>query len=153
MKTFVDNAGRTWTVSITVDTVRRVRSLTQVDILQAVEGNLMERLALDPVLLCDVLYAVCKPEAEKQGVTDVQFGEAMAGDAIDSATAALLEEIAEFFASRIRRPMKLAVEKQNRLHDALSRAALSRLEALDVEKTAESLLAKSGGSSGSTRAP
>ena len=52
MRTFNDNAGRTWTIAINVDTIRRVRSLVSVDLLEAVEGKLIERLAGDPILFC-----------------------------------------------------------------------------------------------------
>ncbi len=96
MKTFTDNAGQTWTLVIHVDAIKRVRSLVGVDLLEIVEGTLIERLIRDPILLCDVVYAVCKPEADERGVTDEAFGRAMAGDAIEQATRALLEELVNF---------------------------------------------------------
>ena len=92
MRTFNDNAGRTWTLTINVDAVRRVRSIVNVDLLEAVEGKLIEKLVGDPDLLCDVIYVICKPEADQRSVTDVDFGRSMAGDAIDHATNSLLEE-------------------------------------------------------------
>ncbi len=105
MKTFTDNTGRTWTLSVTVGTIKRVRALCGVDlanIITIVPGekpkvDLLEQLATDPVLLVDVLYAVCKPEADSRGVTDEDFGRAMAGDAIEFATGALLDEVIDFF--------------------------------------------------------
>ncbi len=41
-----------------------VRTLLQVNLLDAVEGQLIERLVTDPVLLCDCVYAICQPEAD-----------------------------------------------------------------------------------------
>jgi len=152
MKTFVDNANRTWQIVINVDTVRRVRDLAKINLLDAVDRDLMERLALDPVLLCDTLYAICKAEADKNGITDKQFGEGLAGDAIEAATDALLEELADFFPSRTGKPMKLAIQKHKKLQEALSQGACRRVESLDVEKTAELLLKNSGGSSGNSPA-
>ena len=69
MKTFTDNTGRTWTLSVTVGTIKRVRALCSVDLAniitieagKAPNVGLLDRLASDPVLLVDVLYAVCKP--------------------------------------------------------------------------------------------
>jgi hypothetical protein len=72
MRTFKDNAGRDWTVAVTVDAIKRVRTLAGVDLLEVVEGKLMERLVTDPVLLCDVIYSVCKPEADAKSVADRQ---------------------------------------------------------------------------------
>ena len=83
MKTFIDNAGRTWTVAVNVDAIKRVRDLVQVNLLEVIEGKLLERLISDPILLCDVIYCLCKPEADAKSVSDEDFGRAMAGDAID----------------------------------------------------------------------
>jgi hypothetical protein len=82
MRTFKDNAGRTWTVSVDCDALKRVRTLLNVNLISTEFVKVLEQLLSDPVLLCDVLYVVCKPEAEKQSVSDVDFGRAMAGDAI-----------------------------------------------------------------------
>ena len=105
MKTFTDNTGRTWTLSVTVGTIKRVRALCGVDLANIItmesgktpNVGLLERLAADPVLLVDVLFAVCKPEADAKGITDEEFGRAMAGDAIELAATALLDEIIDFF--------------------------------------------------------
>jgi len=96
MRTFKDNAGRTWTVSIEVDAIRRVRSALNVNLTSTNFADVLQQLLSDPVLLCDVLYVLCKPEADKQNISDIDFGRAMAGDAIDHATQALLGELANF---------------------------------------------------------
>lgn len=109
MHTFSDATGRTWLVAITVDTIKRVRALVQVDLLEAVSGTLLERLASDPVLLCDVLFAAVKPEADLRQVSDADFGRAMAGDAIEQATRALLEDLVDFFPQPKRRVLSKAL--------------------------------------------
>lgn len=96
MQQFTDCEGRSWTVEINVAALKRVRDLAGVDLLGILDGTLIERLIRDPVLLCDALYAACKPEADERGITDEQFGRAMAGDAIEAATSALLEETVSF---------------------------------------------------------
>ncbi|MEQ9616665.1 MAG: hypothetical protein RLN60_01380 [Phycisphaerales bacterium] len=96
MRSFTDNEGRTWAVAVHVASVKRVKGLADVDLMEALDSGLIERFIRDPVLLCDVIYAVCKPEADERGVTDEEFGRAMAGDAIEHATAALLEELVSF---------------------------------------------------------
>ena len=42
MKTFTDNKGRTWTLEVTVATVKRVRALCRVDLNSIVELDLAE---------------------------------------------------------------------------------------------------------------
>ena len=161
MKTFTDNAGRTWTVAVNVGAVKRVKDLTGVNLASAVFGDVVEKLAEDPVLLCDVLYALCKPEAEANGVTDEQFGQAMGGDAIDTATTALLEELVSFFPSRRRSVLQKVLDKHEHLEGVVLASAAKRLESdlLDraVQKEMEKLDARleeqiAGGSSGNSPA-
>ena len=134
MATFTDNSGRTWTVQVNVETIRRVRAMVEVDLLDTAGGDVLERLITDPVLLCDVLYALCREQADGQGVTDEQFGRAMAGDAIDQATEALLEELSGFFPSRKRRLVRAALQKLDALGEMALRAAEEKLESGEIEK-------------------
>ena len=102
MHSFTDNAGRTWTVDITVADIKRLRAMLGVDFVNLTradappEEQLLARLATDPVLLVDVLYVLCLDQAQKADITDEQFGRAMAGDAIEEATEALLQAIVDF---------------------------------------------------------
>lgn len=96
MKQFSDNKKRAWSVQVDVSAVKRVRGLCNVDLLAVADGQLLQRLITEPVLLVDVIFALCQPQAASLGVTDVDFGESMAGDAIEAATKALIEEIVSF---------------------------------------------------------
>lgn len=111
MKTFTDNTGKTWSIAINVGAVKRVRATLDVNLLDAVEGKLIERLVSDPILLCDVIFVLCLQEAETRGITDEQFGQAMACDAIDAATSALLEELVDFFPTGKRQVLTKALAK------------------------------------------
>ena len=135
MKTFFDNAGRTWTVAVNVDAIKRVRTLCGVNLLEIVAGDLLGRLANDPILLCDVLYAVCKPELDAKAVSDDDFGRAMGGDVIEAATAAFLEEMVGFFPSPKRAVLSKALGKLRVLEERALRAVESRLD--DPRLTAE----------------
>ena len=134
MKTFTDNTGRTWTLVVNVATIKRVRALCDVDLNSIIEVDkdnqpstkLLERLSSDPVLLVDVLYAVCKPECDRLNVTDDDFGAAMAGDAIEQATSALLDEIIDFFPAQKRQAFKKVLSATRRFEEI----AKKRLEAL-----------------------
>ncbi len=159
MKTFTDNAGNTWSLSITVDAVKRVRSLLNVNLMDVIEGTLLEKLSADPVLLCDVLFAVVKPEADAKGITDEQFGRAMGGDAIEAATAALLDDLVDFFPSQRRKLLGRALAKFAEFEAKAMKHANAKLDALD--DAAMSRLLNTGGepsgnspaSSASTPAP
>ena len=150
MQTFRDNAGRTWAMSVDVAAIKRVRALAGFDLLSVMDGKAVDRLIADPVLLCDVLCAVCRPEAERLGVTDEDFGRAMAGDAIDHATQALLEELVSFCPNprdrkRLRKFVTTMWTTMEKARDVLERKLDERLE--DASRQALTAL---GGSSGSS---
>ena len=149
MKTFNDNAGRSWTVQVNVDAIKRVRDLAQVNLLEVVEGKLLERLISDPVLLCDVIYCLCKPEADATSISDVEFGRAMAGDAIDGATTALLEELVDFFPQAKRRVLAKALAKLQKLQTAALAAVETRLDSPELDRQLAQQLAQLENSSGS----
>ena len=148
MKTFKDNEGRTWTVSVNIATVKRVKTLLSVNLLDAIEGKLIEKLATDPVLLCDVIYAVCKPEADRNNVTDEQFGQSMGGDAIEHATVALLEELVDFFPEAKRLVLRKALTKFQMVEKLAIETANKYLDSPEMEKRIEIALTNITDSSG-----
>jgi len=141
MRTFHDNAGRNWTVTLNVATLKRIRALTSIDLINIISLDehrkpnveLLERLSEDPILLVDVLYAACKPEADAQNVTDEQFGAAMAGDAIEHATNALLEELVSFFPDPKRKVLQKILDANRRFGETLKRKVEAELNTLDAK--------------------
>lgn len=127
MKSFNDNTGRPWMIVVNVATIKRVRAICEVDLNSIVElddkgkpsTDLLQKLSTDPVLLVDVLYAVCKPECDQKGVTDEQFGAAMVGDSIEYATSALLEEIINFFPEAKRRAFQKILAATRRFEEIM----------------------------------
>ena len=93
---FTDNQGRVWPVEITVQTVKDLRRSLDVDLYSVIEpeSGLLQRMATDAVLLCDVLYVVCRRDC---GVSDEDFGRALDGPVIEQAALSLLEAIEHFF--------------------------------------------------------
>jgi len=122
MKIFKDNNGREWKISITVETIKRVRSLCGVNLLDAikiekdgVKADLIDQISNDPVLLVDIIYCICRPQAEEEKISDQQFGESMIGDTVDAATDALLEELINFFPEAKKKVLRLVLESARRL--------------------------------------
>lgn len=99
MPKFTDAKNRAWDLTLNVGSLRRIRSMTETDLANLwtpKAGELLDRLVQDPILVCEMVYAVCKPQADAAGLTDEQFYEALAGDCIDQAGAALLEGAQSF---------------------------------------------------------
>ena len=156
MKTFTDSAGRTWTVSLTLDSVKRVRDLLGVNLLELDQGEppLLTRLGTDVILLCDVIFAILKPQADAAGVSDAAFGAALGGEVIMAAQKAFYEELVGFFRQLGRGDLARAVEAQQRMILLAVAAVERRIEGVDlegeIEKTLGSWSSSSPASSAST---
>ena len=159
MKTFTDTAGRTWTLSLTIDAAKRVKGLLDVNLLELEAGDppLLTKLGTDVILLCDVIFALIKPQADAAGVSDEQFGAALGGEVILAAQTAFYEELVDFFRKLGRTDLAKAVDAQRRMIDLAVRRIETRIDRLDLEAAVESTLGEpstsSPPSSESTPAP
>ncbi len=129
MKSFTDSENRRWDVSLNVTTLKRVRNITDVDLLTVLDKpDLLTELAGDPVRFVDVLYVIVKPQADQLGVSDEQFGSALDGESIEHASNAFLEALVDFFPgarrAMLRRVMDRATqtkaETEQRIHKAIA---------------------------------
>jgi hypothetical protein len=100
---FTDNAGQRWPYEVDFASLRRVERLLGVDLIALPEATLFRRLA-SPIFLIDVLYCLCKPEADQQGLTDEQFGERCVTD-LQPVLDSLVGGLADFF-RRLGRPQQ-----------------------------------------------
>ena len=132
-RTFTDAAGRTWTVAINIGAIRRVQKLAEVE-LGWPELKLLHAVCTNTMLLSDIMYALCKPEADKLGLSQEDFDKGMTGDAIEQAETAFWEAYGDFLPSAKRAALKIMVDKVHKLFEDAGNAAIQRLEALDVNK-------------------
>ncbi len=156
MRTFVDTAQRSWQIAITLDAVRRVRDLLGVDLLGLTDGEppLLTRLGTDIVLLCDVVFAIVKPQADAAGVTDQQFGESLGGDAIAEAAEAFWGELTDFFRRLRRQDQAEAITAMQTAMAAAVTMAETRMTRLNVaELVANAFGTPSGGSAALSASP
>jgi hypothetical protein len=94
---FRDSRDRAWTLSLTVDGINQVRALTGLDLLTALDGDLLGDLAADIVLTVDVLYSLLKGDADRRGLSDLDFGQSLRGDALAEGFTALACEVLGYF--------------------------------------------------------
>jgi len=130
--TFTDHENSSWSCTITINDVKRLRELVGLDVMTAVEGKLFESLA-DPVLLCDALNVVCMSQIERRGLTNEQFGLLLLGDTIERAANAFVEGVIDFFPSQRRQILTTLWEKQVAAEKKLMGAALIRIRSPQVD--------------------
>lgn len=146
MKCFKDANGREWAVEINVGQAKRVRASLQVDLPALVAGRAdgLGELLDDPIRLVDVLYVLCRDQAQKAGISDEQFGCGLGGDTLAQATDALVESLVDFFPDPKRREV---LRKLMAAARSIQAATLTELtERLDADP--KFLLVASSGSSG-----
>jgi hypothetical protein len=153
MRTFVDNAGRTWTVAINVAAIKRVRGFLSLDLNTLVDDGFrpLAKLVSDPVRLADVLYCLCKEDADTKQISDEDFGRALAGDAITLAADAFVEELIDFFPdARARAGLRKVIDHAEKVREKLLDHAEKVLATIDPDREAKGLIASFGNSRGSS---
>jgi hypothetical protein len=139
MRQFKDEKGRPWTISVNVGTVKKVRGLAGIDLLDVQSGSMFQQLAEDPVKLGDVLWVLCQEEAEERKVGELDFAAALAGDSLSSATEALLEEVTDFFPKPQRELLRKALSRAKASQErSMAKASEMVDKALDEWEAANS---------------
>ena len=158
MHIFKDNQGRSWNFALNVWEMKRIRASLGVDLVNAValgkDGNvqadLVDRIANDPCLLVDILWVVCEEQAKEDGVSDVDFGSSLAGDAVEEATRAFLDELVDFFPGARRLFLCKAVELARRYAAQTDAALKAALESPEFEARLAASMSSSTKSPGSS---
>jgi len=139
MKIFKDIKGESWELTINVAAIKKVRDLLNADLLD-VQGTL-PRLLADPIFLVDVLYCLCKSQADAKNISDEQFGEGMAGDCLGAAKNTLVEELKSFFPTpEERQAVDRLIKKGNEMIGLLREKSLLKLELTDMDAKADEIL-------------
>lgn len=152
MRSFVDGQERSWELALNVTALKRLRGALNLDLMKALDdhGELLGRLASDPVLLCDALYVLCREQVGSRNMSEEQFGEMIAGETWERACNAFLEELVDFFRGRRAHPalVKLLAKMKQ-----MEKAAATHAEKLldDPGLTAAMEKALAGSASGSAR--
>jgi hypothetical protein len=147
MHSYVDNSQRTWEIVINVAAVKRIRGLLGIDLYSLVDDGFksLSKLVSDPVTLSDVLYCLCKDQADKQSITDENFGRALSGDAITQAADAFVEELIDFFPdARARASFRKAIEAGKAVRDKVISHAETILDSINPETEAQKWINSSG---------
>ncbi len=154
MRTFKDNGGRTWSVTLNVLQMKRIRARLGIDLVNVialdsggkVKVDLVDRIANDPCLLVDILWVCVEGEAKEAGVSDEDFGRSLAGDAIEEATRAFLDELVDFFPGAKRLFLRKAVELSRKFGGEMTATLEKALEDPELERRVEESMRSSASS-------
>lgn len=143
MQQFKTLDGKDWIIKINIAAVRRVRDLVNVDLTAMLDNGMrpLGELLGDPVKFIDVLFVLVMDQAREYGISDVQFGEQMAGDVIEEAAQKFVQEVLDFFPnSKMRVAGKEVIAKSRELMDEIARESLEKIRQIDVKNEAKKWL-------------
>lgn len=138
---FTDTAGRSWEPEVNVVTIGRVRTVLKINLLELLLPNstLGETLS-DPCLLVDVLYLLCKDQADALGMSDVDFGKALTMDGIEDAWSGVLEGLVLFSPRGLRPAHQKVLEKARKYRAAAAEKVRMLVEDPEFEMMLEKQL-------------
>jgi hypothetical protein len=134
--------GREWLVAVDGPKIRTVRKECGVD-LGARDCSQFDKLTNDPLLAQDVLWQLCRKDAEAAGLDCEQFQGLLSGDVGEAAGISLIEAVIDFFPSQQRKLLRDMLAKNQAVQEAATEAASARLnlagtlEAMKADAIAE----------------
>lgn len=111
MKTFKDTAGRTWSLSLTIGSAKKIRDLLEIDLFGDDISTIVTDLASDPVRLAGVLWVLVADEAAAKDISEDDFFGAFSGDVIEAVTDLFLEELVQLYPEKKRIILHKILEK------------------------------------------
>ena len=142
MRTFQDTAGKTWTLSLNIVTAKKIRDALAVDFFDDDIGETVGKIASNPILLADVLWVCVEEQANKEGVSDEDFGRALGGDVISHATDSFLDELVDFYPEKKRQLLSTMLQKLRTTEAAYIEKAMSMMTSEVMDNVIQQELAK-----------
>lgn len=144
MSSFLDKNSRKWIIEVNVGTARRVKTECNIDLLNSIEFKedgtvdmgVLEEIGKDIYNFVGLLWSLCHPQAEKDGIGEEAFAEAFNADVVENAFDALLKEIINFFPPAKRQMLALIYE---RTRVARKREEQKALELMDSKEFKDGL--------------
>jgi len=135
MHIFKDNAGRDWSLSLTIGNAMMVKDRLGIDLLQPEVGDppLLTRLGTDEMLLAEVIAALLESQFELHKVDVAQVYQCFDGPTFGRAHEAFYKELIDFFHQRGRQDRAKAVEKQMQMILAGAKAAETKVAGINVD--------------------
>ena len=150
MKTFRDTAGREWAITVDVNAIKRVMKAPienlgeplKVNLLALVEpdSDLLKKVVEYPPLVCDIAYAILKPQCDEKNVSDEDFGRAMGGDVLEKVLDLILEETVDFFPQGRRTVLRRMLQKSQTFAEKARALTTARLEAGELDAAIDAAL-------------
>jgi len=144
MKIFKDANGRDWALDINLDARNQVKERVKIEIdgqevpFDLLDVKAAQRIAVigdmqEAATVGQVLWALCREQAEKANIDERSFYKAIKGDVWDAACDALKRELVDFFPKDRRTLLASAMEKAEQIRAMLIEQSTARLSSGEIE--------------------
>ena len=132
MATFTDKQGEQWQIDLNFGTVRNLKKITNIDLVEDKVGDKSASVLLvgDPYTQADLLWGLCKSQAEENGITEEQFYQRLP---YQEAEAAFWKEWENFFQSLGRTERAEALAAIRKAQAKAVEMVTEKVRAVDVE--------------------
>jgi len=140
MKIIKDLKGREWKLSITVGSVKRVKSELNLDIYNVANKDFLKAIIEDPIKFIDMLFVLVEDQAEDLDVDDIEFGKSFDGDTIAESVNSFLEELVNFFPPSKRESLKKALAMTMEMTEKAGQEMVKKLDEFDLDKAVDTVM-------------
>lgn len=137
MKLFTDIKEREWRIDLTIGSARLIdeRMKERFNGLSLLDANIVLGRLSDVFFAADLLWLVCKDQAEGEGITEEEFGRSIGGLVLFAGRNALLEEYIDFFPdpavqSNLRTVVKRTQEMRDLAEEEIAKETTRQIERL-----------------------
>jgi len=144
MKSFKDNAGHDWHISLNIGTAMLVKDRLGIDLLQPEKGDppLITQLGTDEYLLAQVISVLLESQFEAQKVDEKQIYQFFDGPTFARAHEAFYEELIDFFQSRGRSDRATTIQKQMTMLLKGIQAAVTKIDGINMDAVIDKTMKK-----------
>lgn len=126
MATFKDQQGKEWELRIDVLLIEQIRE-DDPQFLKGEPTETISRVDDDPVLLCGVVWILCKEQANARGIDQKAFYAGLFGEAIAGASKALTDAILSFIQPRQRELIAVGAARNDKFREIATSKGLAAL--------------------------
>lgn len=148
MRLFQDNLGREWKIELNITTLNildeRVKAYIDKDFDIYDAGSVMEKMK-NLRFAANLLFLSCKDSADDRGISDEDFGRALAGESMRNVMDAFVEEYINFFPDpTVQETLRTVVSKESEGRKRLQKAIEANLELMiqNAEKGLANIMRK-----------
>ena len=132
MSQFKDSLGRPWTLAITVGSLKRIEAHAGFDIADISNGKAVSLFTGDHRDLVPVIWPLISKQAEANGIDVDNFSDALWGEGLANATAAVKEALLDFFPPDRRPVIRAMTEKMDAVMKLAIEKGLIEMESVQV---------------------